>query len=31
MPRQMQKHKEFFEPDEKEMNKEPAPGDVTVF
>ncbi len=23
--------KEFFEPSEKEMKREPAPGDVTVF
>ncbi|MHA7733690.1 hypothetical protein [Nitrosopumilus sp. S6] len=28
---QNSKHKEFFESHEKEMNKEPAPGDVTVF
>ncbi|MBI1662740.1 MAG: hypothetical protein IS860_04455 [Nitrosopumilus sp.] len=25
------KHKEFFESHENEMNREPAPGDVTVF
>ena len=25
------KHKEFFESHEKDMNREPAPGDVTVF
>ena len=28
---QNSKHKEFFESHEKEMNREPAPGDVTVF
>ena len=28
---QNSKHKEFFEEHEKEMNREPAPGDVTVF
>ena len=25
------KHKDFFESHEKQMNREPAPGDVTVF
>ena len=25
------KHREFFEAHEKQMNREPAPGDVTVF
>ena len=25
------KHKEFFESHEKQTNREPAPGDVTVF
>ncbi|KEQ55860.1 Zinc finger C2H2 type domain signature protein [Marine Group I thaumarchaeote SCGC AAA799-E16] len=28
---QNSKHREFFESHEKEMNREPAPGDVTVF
>ena len=28
---QNSKHSEFFEEYEKEMNREPAPGDVTVF
>ena len=28
---QNSKHKEFFESHEKDMNREPAPGDVTVF
>jgi len=28
---QNSKHKEFFESHEKQMNREPAPGDVTVF
>ena len=28
---QNSEHAEFFESHEKEMNKEPAPGDVTVF
>lgn len=28
---QNSKHKEFFESHEKEMSREPAPGDVTVF
>lgn len=25
------KHRDFFESHEKQMNREPAPGDVTVF
>ncbi len=28
---QNSKHKEFFESHEKDMNREPAPGDVKVF
>ena len=28
---QKSEHKEFFETDQKEMKREPAPGDVTVF
>ncbi|WP_428324309.1 hypothetical protein [Nitrosopumilus sp.] len=28
---QNSKHKEFFESHEKETNRDPAPGDVTVF
>ena len=28
---QNSKHREFFEEHEKEINREPAPGDVTVF
>ncbi len=28
---QNKEHKEFFESHEKHMNREPAPGDVTVF
>ena len=28
---QSTEHKDFFESHEKQMNREPAPGDVTVF
>jgi hypothetical protein len=28
---QKTKHKDFFESNEKKINREPAPGDVTVF